>query len=443
MNWKTLRLTGWGRSSWAEVAACRPERTRETIAAIVAAEKGGIIAYGGGRSYGDAALNDGGRTILTARLDRLLEFDEATGRIVCEPGVSFYDLLYTFAPRGFLVPVSPGTGFASIGGAVANDVHGKNHDRLGSFGDHVEWFDLALPSGGVVRVSEESHPRLFAATIGGVGLTGVLLAICFRMIRTSSTAVQVTEKRIKNLDAFLEKLEESRNRCTYSVGWIDALAGGNRLGRGILETAEPASEGPTVTHRNQWALPFDFPSWVLNPVTVSSFNALYYRRVPSSGRERIIAMNRFFYPLDSVRDWNRLYGKRGLYQFQCVLPDAHSREGLRRLLEETVASRAASFLAVLKTLGGEGRGYLSFPMRGYTLAFDFPRRRVVDELIARLEHITLDYGGRVYLAKDARLSAEGFAAMYPKLRAFRQVLAEVDPEGRMSSDLARRLRIRG
>ncbi len=442
VNWKTVRLTGWGRSSWANVAACRPERTQDAVEALRANGEGGIIAYAGGRSYGDAALNDGGQTLPTTRLDRILEFDSATGRIVCEPGVSFYDLLYTFAPRGSLSPVSPGTGFATIGGALANDVHGKNHDRAGSFGDHVEWFDLALPSGEVVRVSEETHPRLFAATIGGLGLTGILLAICFRMARAPSPAVRVNERRMPNLDAFLEGLEEVRNRSTYSVGWIDALARGRRLGRGILEAADPASEGPPLVQRSQRRVPLDFPPWVMNPLTVKAFNELYYRRISPAGRARVRPVDRFFYPLDSLRDWNRVYGKRGFYQFQCVLPDARGREGLLRLLEEIIRLRSASFLAVLKTLGGDGRGYLSFPMRGYTLALDFPRRRSAEDLLVRLESITLDHGGRVYLAKDARLSAEGFAAMYPKLPAFRQVLNEIDPEGRMASNLARRLRIR-
>lgn len=442
MNWKAISLAGWGRSSWASVTACRPERTWEIVEALKTNRKGGIIAYAGGRSYGDAALNDGGQAALTIRLDRVLEFDPRTGRIVCEPGVRFYDLLYIFAPRGFLVPVTPGTGFTTIGGALATDVHGKNHDCAGSFGNHVEWFDLALPSGEETRVSESTHPRLFRATIGGLGLTGILLAICFRMVRVPTPAVRVIERRMPNLGAFLEGLEEARNRYTYTVGWIDALARGRRLGRGILEAAEPAEKGPPLTRRSQRRVPLEFPSWCMNPLAIAAFNELYYRRIPPAGWERVRSVDRFFYPLDSLRDWNRLYGKRGFYQFQCVLPESHSLSGLLRLLEEIIRLRSASFLAVLKTLGGEGRGYLSFPMRGYTLALDFPRRQGADELLARLESITLDHGGRVYLAKDARLSAEGFAAMYPKLPAFRDVLNEIDPQCRMTSDLARRLRIR-
>ncbi|MDH3476621.1 MAG: FAD-binding protein, partial [Rhodospirillales bacterium] len=341
-----------------------------------------------------------------------------------------------------LVPVNPGTGFATIGGAVANDVHGKNHDRVGSFGDHVEWFELALPTGEVVRVSQENHPELYAATIGGLGLTGVLLAVCFQMMRVPSPSVQVTERRIRNLDDFLERLEEARKTCSYSVGWIDALARGGSFGRGILETAEIADDGPPLRPRTQHAVPFDFPSWAMNPLSVTLFNAVYYRHVPAAGRERVVAMDRFLYPLDSLREWNRMYGKRGFYQFQCVLPDGESRDGLRQLLEEIVRLRSGSFLAVLKTLGGEGRGYLSFPLRGHTLALDFPRAGSADALLARLERITLEHGGRVYLAKDACLSRDGFAAMYPKLEAFREVLSDVDPNGRMVSDLSRRLGIR-
>jgi decaprenylphospho-beta-D-ribofuranose 2-oxidase len=424
------------------VTACRPERGAEAAEALAASGDGGVIAYGAGRSYGDAALNDGGRAVLTARLDRILEFDPASGRIVCEPGVSFYDLLSTFAPRGYLTPVNPGTGFATIGGALANDVHGKNHDRAGSFGDHVEWFDLALPGGEQARVAEDTHPGLFAATIGGLGLTGIVLAICFRMVPVPSPAVRVSERRMPDLDAFLEGLEEVRRDRTYSVGWIDALSSGRHLGRGILEAADAAEQGPPLAKASQRPVPIDFPPWVMNPLTIAAFNELYYRRIPRGGRERVRPVDQFFYPLDSLSEWNRLYGKRGFYQFQCVLPEADSRAGLVALLEEIIRLRSASFLAVLKTLGGEGRGYLSFPMRGHTLALDFPRRRGADELLARLERITLDHGGRVYLAKDARLSAAGFAAMYPKLPRFREVLDEIDPQGVMASDLARRLGIR-
>jgi len=263
-------------------------------------------------------------------------------------------------------------------------------------------------------------------------------------MRVPSRTVAVRERRIADLEEFLAAFEEARRDVDFSVGWIDALARGKRLGRGILETAafadaDPASE-PKQTARR---VPMDFPGIALNGLTVGAFNSGYYRRVPRRGRDRTLPAGQFFYPLDAVQDWNRVYGKRGFYQFQCVMPDATGSDGIRRALEEISAARSASFLAVLKTLGGEGRGLLTFPMRGYTLALDFPRRTGTEALMERLERITLDHGGRVYLAKDALLSPDGFAAMYPRLEEFRTVLSEVDPKGRIQSDMARRLNLNG
>jgi decaprenylphospho-beta-D-ribofuranose 2-oxidase len=380
---------------------------------------------------------------MTRRLDRFLAFDETTGLLETEPGASFADLLDCFLPRGWLAPATPGTAFATLGGAVANDIHGKNHDRMGSFGDHLAWIDLLLPSGETRRVTPQQDPQLFEATVGGLGLTGVIAGLGLRMMRVPSPAVRVRERRCRDLDAFLAALAEARARATYSVGWIDGVAKGSALGRGILEEAEPEADGALAEPAGRaLRVPLDFPGFVLNGATVALFNAAYYRRVPSGGRERIEGYRRFLYPLDSLRDWNRIYGSGGFYQFQCVLPDESAPRGLRRMLEEIASSGRASFLAVLKTLGGEGRGFLSFPMRGHTLALDFPRRPGAEELLARLERLTLDHGGRIYLAKDAALSAEGFRAMYPRLSEFRAVLERVDPQRRMNSDMARRLAIR-
>ncbi len=444
-GWKPMTLAGWGRSSRAAVEACRPERVAEAQRAIGLAGTEGIIAHGSGRSYGDAALNGGGRVLLTRRLDRILAFDPATGDLVAEPGVTFADLLDVFLPRGFIAPATPGTAFATLGGAVANDVHGKNHDRAGSFGDHLQWLDLLLPSGEIRRVSPDADGELFAATIGGVGLTGVVLALAFRLQRVPSPAVSLRERRIGDLEAFLAAFAEQRASATYSVGWIDGLARGRHLGRGILELAEPAEDAGTLALAPPRArrMPIDLPAFALNPASVGLFNALYYRRVPAGGRTRLLPYRQFLYPLDALHDWNRIYGRRGFYQFQCVLPDPAAPSGLRALLEAISQTRAASFLAVLKTLGGEGRGHLSFPMRGHTLALDFPRASGAEALMARLERLTLDHGGRIYLAKDACLSAAGFAAMYPRLDAFRAVLARVDPQRRMASDMSRRLAIHG
>ena len=443
MRWQKRTLTGWGRSSHAAVAACRPERVAEIQRALRDVGPEGIIAFAGGRSYGDAALNQGGRVLLSGRLDRLLSFDPDSGELAAEPGVTFADLLRTFLPRGFIMPVTPGTGYATLGGAVAMDVHGKNHDWAGSFGDHLLWIDLLLPSGEVVRASPESRPALFAATIGGLGLTGIIVALAFRLMRTPSSAVSVRQIRTADLDATLALLQQHRNSATFSVAWVDTLARGRRLGRGIVELAEPATDGATAASPGRRRrVPFELPGWLLNRLSMAAFNQLYWRHVPADGRTQAMAYERFLYPLDSIADWNRIYGRRGLHQFQAVLPDETGAAGVRALLEAASRSHAASFLSVLKTMGREGRGYLSFARPGTTLALDFPRRRGVDALLATLERVTLDHGGRVYLAKDSVLSPRGFARMYPRADAFRQVLAEVDSHGKMSSDMARRLGLR-
>jgi decaprenylphospho-beta-D-ribofuranose 2-oxidase len=443
VSWAQINLTGWGRISGGAMTACRPERVSELRERVrEGPADGGRIAYGAGRAYGDAALNSQGRVILTRRLNRMLAFDGDSGLLEAEPGVTFNDLLAVFLPRGWLVPATPGTAFATLGGAVANDIHGKNHDRVGSFGDHLTWIDLMLPSGEIVRTTDSERPELFRASIAGLGLTGVIVGIGLRLMRVPSSAVRVRERRCGDLDAFLAALAEARQRATYSVGWIDGLAKGRELGRGLLEEAEPATEAVTDTPQRARRVPMDAPGSLLNPITIGLFNAAYYRRVPVGGRERIVPYRRFLYPLDAISDWNRIYGRGGFFQFQCVLPDASAPRGIRLLLEEIAGSGRASFLAVLKTLGAEGRGYLSFPMRGYTLALDFPRRGGVEDVLRRLERLTLDHGGRIYLAKDAVLSPEGFRAMYPKLPEFQAVLDAIDPEQRLNSDMARRLKIR-
>jgi decaprenylphospho-beta-D-ribofuranose 2-oxidase len=442
MHWEAMTLTGWGRLTQASVRACSPRAVAELRLALEAADEGGVLAYGRGRSYGDVALNSGGRSILTTGLDAICDFDPASGAVVCGPGVTFEQLLNEFLPRGYSVPVSPGTAFVTVGGAVANDVHGKNHDRCGSFGDHVRWIDLLLPSGELTRIAPEQNAELFAATVGGIGLTGIMTAVCFTMQRVRSNAIETRERRIADIDEFLARLEEVRGTATYSVGWVDVLARGRNLGRGILMTGEPAAVDVAPRLPRRVRVGVDFPEFTLNRWSIRAFNELYYRRVPAGGRERRVELRRFLYPLDAVLEWNRIYGRAGFYQFQCVLPDASSRVGIRGLLEEISRSRLGSFLVVLKTLGSEGRGLLSFPLRGYTLALDFPARSGTRELLARLERIVLDSGGRIYLAKDACMSASAFATMYPKLELFRAVLDKVDPRRRMNSDLARRLGIR-
>ena len=439
LRWKEMALTGWGRGTPAAMRVARPER-RPDIAAALAGD-GSVLARGAGRAYGDAAQLSGGRAILTDRLDRILAFNSVTNVVECEPGVPFRKLFETFLPKGLVPPVSPGTAHVTVGGAIAADVHGKNHDRHGSFGDHVEWIDVLLADGRTLRASMQENAELFRATIGGMGLTGIVVRAAFRLL-PGSAQVDVRETRIRDLDEFFAAFEAARHASTFSVGWIDALARGKSLGRGVFETAEFApGNSARPSARKPLPVPFDLPGFALSSASVRVFNEFYWRRVPAAGRQETRGLERFLFPLDSLTGWNRLYGKRGFYQFQSVVPDAQAHAATRAMLEAIAAGGNASFLAVLKTLGGAGRGHLSFPMRGVTLALDIPRAPGADALMRGLERIARDAGGRIYLAKDATMSPETFAETYPELPKFEAALREFDPDGRFASDQSRRLGI--
>ncbi len=438
-------LTGWGRVARAASVTQRPDSVTDLAQLFVERPRAhGLIAHAAGRAYGDCALNAEGTALLTAGLAGVLSFDPGSGLIAVEPGVTFRQLMAAYLPQGWLVPVSPGTGFATIGGAVANDVHGKNHEVAGSFGQHVTELDLLTPDGTTRTIGPHAEPALFQATCGGLGLTGVITRIAFRLKRVPGPGVAVHSRRVADLDAFLAAMDEAR-AATYAVGWIDGCARGAALGRGILEIAE-ASGGACsgATLRTGLRVPFDFPAVALNPTSIAAFNALYYRRAPVAGRLATVPYGTFFYPLDALRDWNRIYGSRGFHQFQNVVPFASGPQALRELLELIAASRRASFLAVLKRLGpaAPDAGPLSFPRAGYTLALDFPAGPGIEALYAQLVAITLRHGGRVYLAKDALLTPEAFREMYPRWTEFRQLLEALDPKRKLQSDMSRRLGLR-
>jgi decaprenylphospho-beta-D-ribofuranose 2-oxidase len=424
------------------MTAFRPERLAKLSEAVRIAEPGGTIAYGDGRNYGDLSLRNGGTAIMTGRLDRFLSFDESAGTIAVEPGVTFRDLQAFALPRGFLPPVTPGTGFVTLGGGVASDVHGKNHDQDGSIGNHIDWLDIIMADGNCVRTSRHERPDLFAATVGGCGLTGIIAAIGLRLRRHRANAVETREFRVQDLDHYFQLMTEHRNTSTYSVGWIDALQRGAHLGRGIFQTGEPINYLASKSRERTHSVPFIFPNMTLNRFSVALFNEVYYRRVPTGGRSRIIDYNAFHHPLDGVENWNRFYGRGGFYQFQCILPDETALPGVKTLLETVATARTASFLGVLKTFGAEGFGHLSFPRPGITLSLDIPARPETLALMQSLEATTLEYGGRLYLAKDAVMSTNGFAQMYPRLDEFRTVLDKYDPGEKFVSEMSQRLNIR-
>ncbi|WP_380057104.1 FAD-binding protein [Falsihalocynthiibacter sp. SS001] len=434
MRWKTDTVTGWGRVLSAASEIARPERT-SALNAILASEN--APAMGNRRSYGDAPLNDGGKSIDMTRLDRILGFDESTGILEAEAGCQLGELTRLFAPKGWLPAVLPGTGFATIGGAIAMDVHGKNHHNAGSFGQHVEAITL-LVQGEKKTISPKRNASLFKATVGGMGQTGIILSAKIKMLPCKGDVIMVTERRVDGLDEFLELLDNSS--ATYTVGWIDATAKGSALGRGILEEGETGS-GLVPARSKSKSVPFNAPSFALSPLTVRLFNKLYFRRVPDHGRTSVKPITDFFFPLDRIYDWNRLYGKRGFHQFQCVVPVAEAAT-LREILTQIAHSGLASPLAVLKRMGAGSAGYMSFPMEGYTLAVDFPNTEAARALVPRLEKLTAEVGGRIYLAKDSLSSGERIRPMYPDHATWSAEAAKADPTGALKTDLIRRLDLR-
>ncbi|HMF54926.1 MAG TPA: FAD-binding oxidoreductase [Pyrinomonadaceae bacterium] len=440
-------ISGWGRYPRGRGLVVRPETIEEVEPAIFES----VIARGQGRSYGNAAMNEGGVVMMTEKLDRVISFDERNGWLTAEAGMTLDEVFRNFLPRGWFPSVTPGTRFVSLGGCVAADVHGKNHHHDGTFGANVREIEIAMADGSRVRCSPERNAELFFATLGGMGLTGVITEVTYRLIPVESAYVVVRHNKARDLDASLSLLEGEEWDDRYSVAWIDCLARGRALGRSVLMSGHHArreeisgkiEEPLKLKERGKLNLPFDFPQWVLNSLTISAFNRFYYLWQGAKREPFVTDYATFFHPLDSINNWNRMYGRRGFIQYQCVLPPQESSEGLRKLLEELARERRASFLAVLKRFGAQNQGMLSFPMEGYTLALDMP---VSDgglfPFLDRLDEIVLKHGGRVYLAKDTRVKAETFRRMYPRFSEWEQVKRKVDAENRFNSDLARMLEI--
>ncbi len=433
-----MMLSGWGRFPRAD---CYVRRVREEDEVRAALSSGrSWIARGNGRSYGDPALNRDGVLDMTSSA-RFLAFDPESGLLACEAGVLLSEVLAVFTPRGWFPPVTPGTKFVSLGGMVACDVHGKNHHLAGSFSRHIAWLDLMLADGQVVRCGPDQEAELFWATCGGMGLTGVILRLAFQMIRIETPLIRQTTIAAPDLDAAMEAFE-ANFAATYSVAWIDCLASGARQGRSLVHIGEHAradevgaagAQPPRAKKPKR--VPIDFPGVALNRFSVTAFNALYYAR--GKPGTHLAAIDPYFYPLDGLLEWNRIYGSGGFMQHQAVLPLESSREGLKVMLTRIAASGAGSFLAVLKRMGA-GAGPLSFPMEGYTLALDFAATPKNMSLLNDLDAIVADHGGRLYFAKDSRSGASALRG-YPELAAFRAVRDRVDPERRFRSLQSERL----
>ena len=437
-------LTGWGANLRAE---CRLERPETTRAIRERLDPRGSIARGLGRSYGDAALNTGRQVIDLTAVDHYIAFDGQTGLLTCEGGTSLAEIIADFAPRGWFPAITPGTKYVTIGGCIANDVHGKAHHAQGSFATCLERMTVLLASGEVVTTSRTELPDLFWATVGGMGLTGIILTATVRLKRIQTTYFRQQVVLAENLDAMLDALEEY-DHVPYSVANIDPSASGAGLGRGVLTIGdhaevtdlppEKAADPLRISGAPWLTVPFELPELTLNPLSLRMVH-LAIEQFLSRGAA-IAHYEKFFYPLDILNHWNRGYGRRGFTQYQFVIPMEDGRRQMRRLLEAIAAGGQLPSLNVLKRLGPESGGLLSFPFEGYTFAIDFPVRRGLPELLARLDWMVLEAGGRIYLGKDAYLSAAAFQAMYRhQIDAFLKVKAKYDPDNVFTSDLARRI----
>ncbi|MEE9368300.1 MAG: FAD-binding oxidoreductase [Pontiella sp.] len=393
-------------------------------------QPGEVIAFGNGRSYGDSSLQD--RILLTRRFNKFISFDETSGELCCQAGVLMSEILDVFMSRGWFLPVTPGTKFITIGGAIASDIHGKNHHVDGSFGQHVLSMDVMRNDGSVVTCSPTENSDFFKITIGGMGLSGIILNARFRLRKIETAYIREETQRAASLDEIMDAFEEP-NTWNYSVAWIDCLAKGDSLGRSIMMRGEHASTAELVNPSHKHApltlkkgisleIPFRFPDFALNHGTMKAFNFTYYNKCRPGIHQNLVNCNSFFYPLDTIANWNQIYGKRGFTQYQFVIPKAAGREGMRKILKRITDSGLGSFLAVLK-LFGEQDSFMSFPMAGYTLALDFPISFKAMELFKELDAMVADYGGRLYLSKDSRMTAEFFEKTYPNADAFRQAIA--------------------
>jgi decaprenylphospho-beta-D-ribofuranose 2-oxidase len=437
-------LSGWGANIRAKCALLEPESSSELKAWL---DRRGTLARGLGRSYGDAALNSERQVLGVSKLDRFLSFDERSGVLGCEAGVTLETIIANFAPRGWFPMITPGTKFVTVGGCIANDVHGKAHHAQGCFSTCVDSMRVLLASGEVVTASRTENPELFWGTFGGMGLLGVVLSATLRLRKIETCYFKQRSIRVENLEAMMAALDEHDAEFPYSVATLDALATGARLGRGVVtfgdharleELPSSAADQPLkVSPPPKLSVPFELPEITLNGLTVRVLNALILQTMTRKGT--IGHYEGFFYPLDVLGHWNRGYGRRGFTQYQFVIPFDNGAAVMRNILGTMQSAGELPFLNILKRLGKESGGILSFPREGYTFAIDFPVRTNTVALLRKVDAMVLVAGGRIYLGKDSYVEADTFRKMYPAVERWLEIKRSVDPQGVFTSDLGRRV----
>ncbi|MEO7397238.1 MAG: FAD-binding oxidoreductase [Ilumatobacteraceae bacterium] len=444
------RLTGWGRTA-ASGARLLPVSATNIAEAVAGAGDRGALVRGLGRSYGDAAQNGGGLVMRLAGSAGDALLDEQADEVTVGGGVSVDDLLRVLVPRGFFVPVTAGTRFITVGGAIASDIHGKNHHGDGSFGNHVRSMSLLTADGTVVELSPTVRPDLFWATVGGMGLTGVVLDARIHVLPIETSRCTVDTTRAHDLDHVMAMMEEGDDRYRYAVAWIDLMAKGRHLGRSVLSRGDhatlaqlPESDRPSARDYDPKVLasvPPIVPFSALNRLSIKAFNELWFRKAPQHRTGELQTIAQYFHPLDMIGGWNQSYGPRGFVQYQILIPFGEER-ALRTVVERLASSGAASFVTVLKRFGAGNQAPLSFPAPGWTLTLDIPAGTSgLAEMLHELDVVVLDAGGRHYMAKDSHTTPQAIARGYPRLREWQAVRDAIDPDGVWQSDLARRLHL--
>jgi decaprenylphospho-beta-D-ribofuranose 2-oxidase len=442
-----MKVSNWGNFPSTEANVLSFATTTDALQALDSAAD--LIPRGLGRCYGDSSLSS--HIISTLKYNRFLEFDQHHGILHCQSGLSFAEILDVIVPAGWFLPVTPGTKFVTVGGAIAADVHGKNHHGEGSFSKHVIELQLLAPSGLTHSCSRTENADIFWATCGGMGLTGIILEARFKLKKIETAYIVEERSKATNVDE-LFRLFESSSNFTYSVAWIDCLAQGKSLGRGIMLNGEHALtrdlqkpkqvQSPlALPKKGKLSIPFNLPSFTINPLTVKAFNTLYYSKAKRGQHRHVIDYETYFYPLDTIHHWNRVYGRKGFVQYQFAMPPSTSYEGVVRILKATSQARMPSFVSVLKTFGDCETGMIGFPMEGYMLALDFPITKFLFPFLDRLDEIVAECGGRLYLTKDSRMKPEMFRQGYPRLQEFLGVKLKVDGDKHFQSLQSKRLGI--
>ena len=440
MHWNQMKLKGWGRTHTGVSQVCRPERTADISKYMEQVGKNGIIARGLGRSYADQTVNDDGAVMMVRRMDRIRSFDDVKGELVCEPGVTLRMMTELFGPRGFMVPVSTGSGFHTLGGAIAADIFGSNSHKRGTIGKYINWMDIVLATGETVRTSPSENAALFSATLGGMGLTGFIALVSITLPKKPAPNIAVTRQHVDNLDALMALLKERRRDSDFCYAWVDTLARGNAIGRSILTTAK-FTDDPVRTsffRRPRIKLPFYLPNFIVNATTSSFINDIYYRFF-ASDRPKTIPYESFLYPKDRFLGWEKTRGKKGFYQFRFAFSEAEGPQAIRRILTEVSRTRVGSFMATLQLLKEESPAEMSFPMKGYCLSLDFVRRRGIEEFLKHLETIATEHRGRIALQNDGLLAPRNLPRMYRHFDDFKKALLLYDPQKKFDSDFGRRL----